>query len=355
MKAVLLVGGKGTRLRPLTYGTPKPMLPIVGVPMIEWVARYLARHGIDEIVLSMGYLPERFTDAYPLGEVAGLATTYVVEPEPLDTAGAIRHAAREAKIDETFVVLNGDVISDMDLGALIDFHQHQRGLATLATHPVQDPSAFGVVVSESDGLVRAFVEKPPIGSVPSNMINAGAYVLEPEVLDYIEPHQPVSIERAVFPRLAKEGRLFARSDQSYWLDTGTLANFLQANLDVLSGRRPSPFEHTIHHFSWCSPSSVVDPRANIVSSVVDNLCRVEQSATVENSVVMPGAVIGAGAVVQGSVIGPNAVVEAGRMVVNSIVGADQHGMNQGPTQFTTPVSNVRKTTDHVSAAASITG
>ena len=185
VKAVVLVGGEGTRLRPLTLSTPKQMLPIVGVPMIERVLAYLRSHGVDEAILSLGYLPDAFMEAYPDGHAAGVRLTYAVEPEPLDTAGAVRFAAVHGKVDDTFVVVNGDVLTDLDLGSLIDFHRLSGAEGTIALHPVADPSSFGVVPTDEDGRVTAFVEKPPRDEAPTNQINAGTYVLEPSVLDRI--------------------------------------------------------------------------------------------------------------------------------------------------------------------------
>ena len=209
MKAVVLVGGEGTRLRPLTLSAPKQMLPIVGVPMIERVLGHLARHGVDEAVLSLGYLPDAFMEAYPDGRAAGIRLFYAVEPEPLDTAGAVRFAATLAGIAETFVVVNGDVLTDLDLTSLVAFHRERRAEGTIALHPVADPSAFGVVPTDEEGRVTAFVEKPPRDEAPTNEINAGTYVLEASVLARIPEGGRVSIERETFPAMVRDRRLFA--------------------------------------------------------------------------------------------------------------------------------------------------
>ena len=237
MKAVVLVGGEGTRLRPLTLSTPKQMLPIVGVPMIERVLGHLASHGVDEAVLSLGYLPDAFMEAYPDGRAAGVRLTYAVEPEPLDTAGAVRFAATFAGIDETFVVVNGDVLTDLDLTSLVAFHRERGAEGTIALHPVADPSAFGVVPTDGEGRVTAFVEKPPRDEAPTNEINAGTYVLEASVLDRIPEGGRVSIERETFPAMVRDRGLFARSDDGYWLDTGTPSAYLEANFDYVNGKR----------------------------------------------------------------------------------------------------------------------
>jgi mannose-1-phosphate guanylyltransferase len=213
------------------------MLPIVGVPMIERVLTHLVSHGVDEAILSLGYLPHAFMEAYPEGVAAGIKLTYAVEPAPLDTAGAVRFAADVGRVDETFVVVNGDVLTDLDLSGLIDFHRLRQAEGTIALHPVPDPSAFGVVPTDTEGRVTAFVEKPPRDEAPTNQINAGTYVLEASVLERIPSGGRVSIERETFPAMVRDGVLFAQSDDGYWLDTGTPAAFLQANLDLLSGGR----------------------------------------------------------------------------------------------------------------------
>ena len=227
MRAVVLVGGEGTRLRPLTLTTPKQMLPIVEQPMIERVLGHLATHGIDDAVLSLGYRPDAFINAYPSGTIAGVALTYAVEPTPLDTAGAIRFAANHAGIDDTFVVVNGDVLTDSDISALIDFHRSSGAEGTISLTPVEDPSAFGVVPTDPQGRVEAFIEKPPRDEAPTNYINAGTYVFETSVLDRIPADRRVSIERETFPALVESGTLYALGSEAYWLDTGTPDAYLR--------------------------------------------------------------------------------------------------------------------------------
>ena len=240
MQAIVLVGGFGTRLRPLTLSTPKQMLPVGNRPMLERVVGHLARHGIDRAVLSMGYRPDAFRDAYPDGTCAGVELHYAIEPEPRDTAGAIRFAADDAGIDERFVVLNGDVLTDLDVTDLVARHEAAGAEATLALHRVEDPSAFGVVPTEADGRVIAFIEKPPRDEAPTDLINAGTYVLEPSVLGRIEPDVPVNVERVTFPAIAADRALYAFDGNTYWIDAGTPATLLEANLDLLTGRRGEP-------------------------------------------------------------------------------------------------------------------
>ncbi len=327
MQAVVLVGGEGTRLRPLTLSAPKQMLPIVEQPMIERVLGQLGRHGVDEAVLSLGYLPDAFMRAYPGGTAAGVRLSYAVEPEPLDTAGAARFAARHAGVAETFVVVNGDVLTDLDLAGLIAFHRASGAEGTVALHPVDDPSRFGVVSTDARGRVTAFVEKPPAGEEPTNLINAGTYVLEPSVLDRIDGARRVSIEREVFPAMAAEGTLFARADDAYWLDTGTPQAYLTAHWDLLEGRRqgpPVPGARAIAPRVWVlgAPDVAGDLRApclvgdraavaagaTVERAVIGAGCRVAQGASVLESVLLPGAAVGRGTRVEGSVVGPGAVV-----------------------------------------------
>ena len=307
----MLVGGEGTRLRPLTYTVPKQLLPIAGVTMLERVVGGLARHGVDDVVLSMGYRPDAFREQFPDGRAAGVTLTYAVEPEPRDTAGAIRFAADAAGIDDTFLVVNGDVLTDLDVGALIAFHRGRGGLATIALTPVEDPSAFGVVPTDAEGRVTAFIEKPPRDLAPTNLINAGTYVLEPEVLALIPPGGRVSIERETFPTLVGQGRLFAMASDAYWLDTGTPAQYLKANLDLLDGS------------ALVEPGSSVAPTARVCRSVVGAGARVEDGAEVRDSVLLPDAVVGAGAVVDGSIVGARARIGArSRLAPVTVVGCD---------------------------------
>jgi len=325
LKSIILVGGKGTRLRPLTYETPKQMLPLVGVPMIECVCETLAQHGVTDAVLSLGYLPDRFIEAYPDNVIAGVRMTYAVEPEPLDTAGAIRFAAKFAQFDETFLVINGDVLTDLDITKLVAFHRSRGAQATIALHPVEDPSRFGVVPTTLDGRVTAFVEKPPVGEAPTNLINAGTYVFEPSVLDEIAPTGRVSVERDTFPKLAATGTLFAMADDSYWLDTGTPQAYLQANVDILAGRKHPGHSSNIVGGSWSSPQATVDASAKLINSVVDRGCVVGAMVVIEDSVLLSGAVIQSHCEIRSSIIGPEAVIGShSKLGATCVVGAKEH-------------------------------
>jgi mannose-1-phosphate guanylyltransferase len=323
MRAVVLAGGFGTRLRPLTSTRPKQMLPIVNMPLIERIIEHLARHGVDDVVLSMGYRPDAIVAAYPDNRCAGVRLTYAVEPEPLGTAGGIGFAARHAGIDDRFLVVNGDVLTDLDLDALVRFHAARGAQATIHLHPVEDPSRFGVVPTDDDGRVQAFVEKPAPGEAPTNLINAGTYVLEPSVLDRIPPGQHVSIERETFPALVEAGRLYACDGSSYWIDVGTPQQYLEAQLDLLDGvSAPGPLDGV-------DPAATVDAEATVVRSVVGAGAVVAAGARVERSVLLPGVTVGADAVVSDSVVGQNSTVASGASVTGGTIIGDGEVVDPG--------------------------
>lgn len=317
MYAVVLVGGFGTRLRPLTYDVPKPMLPVVHRPMIVRLVERLAPAGVTDVVLALGFKPEPFAAAFPNGvhvlpDGGVVRVHYAVEPEPLDTAGAIAFAARAAGIDSTFVVANGDVITDLPLADLVAAHHKGGRAATIHLTPVPDPSAFGVVEYDADGTVRRFVEKPAPGETDSNLINAGTYVFEPEVLDLIAAGEKISVERDTFPRLVADGRLGAYATDDYWIDAGRPELFLAANLDLIDGRRTTTEP-------GLAEGADIHPESCVEGSVVGAGVIVEALADVRRSVLLPGARIGRGAVVADSIVA--GLVGSGASLANCVVGA----------------------------------
>lgn len=333
MIAVVLVGGQGTRLRPLTLTRPKQMLPVAGRPMIERVVAALAAHGVDEVVLSLGYRPDAFKVAYPDGRCAGVELHYAVEPEPLDTAGGIAFAARYAGIDETFLVQNGDVLTTLDVTELVAFHRLRGAAATISLTPVEDPSRYGVVAIDDEGLVAAFVEKPPSptpgptgadpvgppsGLAPSNLINAGTYVLEPRVLDLIPAGRRVSIERDTFPALVSRRCLYALASDAEWVDAGTVVTYLSANLAL--ARREQ---------NWVHADAAVDRAATVVDSIIAAGAVVSEGANVEGALVMSGAHVGRSAIVRDSIIGTDAVVGDGAVIEDHSILGDGHAVENG--------------------------
>lgn len=322
MRAVVLVGGFGTRMRPLTNTVPKPMLPIGHEPMIARLIGRLARGGVTDVVLALGFKPEPFMEAFPDGRCGDVTLTYAVEPEPLDTAGAIRFAAIEAGIDDTFVVANGDVMTDLDVSGLVETHRARQAEATIHLIGVDDPSAFGVVEIADDGTVRQFVEKPAPGTEPSNLINAGTYVFEPSVLERIAPGQRVSIERDTFPSVVADGGIFGHATDDYWIDAGVPDLYRAANLDLLGGRR-------LHeHADAVAPGANVDPAATVTNTVVGDGATIEAGCTVVDSVILPGAHVGARAQVESSLvmgrIGADATVIESIIGVDGVLEADDH-------------------------------
>lgn len=305
MKAVVLVGGEGTRLRPLTYSVPKQMLSVAGKTVIERVLGHLSEHGVDEAVLSLGYKPDAFLAAYPDGHCGPVKLHYAVEGSPLDTAGALAFAAHEAGVnDGTFIVVNGDVLTEFDISRLVAFHRDRGAEASVALTPVPDPSRFGVVPVDDKGKVEAFIEKPPPGTAPTNNINAGIYVFEPSVLERIPSGRRVSVEREVFPALVGSGSLYALASDAPWLDMGTVEKYIDANISLARA------EGTLADPGW---PGVADG-ASLSDSVLSAGARVAEGAQVSGSVLLSGSAVGERAVVRDSVVGPGAIVGSDAVV-----------------------------------------
>lgn len=313
MQAVILVGGFGTRLRPLTYTTPKPLLPIANVRQLEHLIAALGSAGVTRAVLALGFKPEPFFQAFPDGMCAGVELHYAVEPEPLDTAGAIGFAARHGGIDDTFIVMNGDILCDVDLSALVAFHRARGAEGTLHLTPVEDPSQYGVVETDGNGWVQRFVEKPAPGESESRVINAGIYVLEPAVLDRMPEMQKLSIERVVFPAMVAEGRLAAMATDDYWIDTGRPETYLQANLDLIDGSRT-------RILSSVGVNSHVSATASVTHSVIGEGATVEDGSVIIDSVVLPGAHVGSAVRLERSLVMGR--VGSGASLTDCVVGSD---------------------------------
>src|SRR6476646_3103675 len=230
MQAVILVGGEGTRLRPLTSTVPKPVVPLVDRPFISFMLEWLGQHGVDDVIMSCGFLATSVRNVLGDGSQFGVRLRFVEEPEPRGTAGALKYA--EDLLEKRFLMLNGDVLSDMDLSAQIAEHERNGARATLALVGVEDPSPYGLVRQNEDDSVREFVEKPTPDQIDTNFISAGAYVLERDIVEMIPPDRSVSIEREIWPALVGDG-LFAYRHEAYWLDIGKPETYLQATYDIL--------------------------------------------------------------------------------------------------------------------------
>jgi mannose-1-phosphate guanylyltransferase len=319
MQAIVLVGGEGTRLRPLTNDVPKPALTLVDRPFLAYMIEWLAGHGVTEAVFACGFLPDVLREAVGEGEHAGVKLSYVAEPDRRGTGGAIRFAADSLgeRLEQRFLALNGDVLTDLDLTALQRAHDAHEGSATLALYPVEDSSAYGLVSLDGAGAVTEFLEKT--GEPVPGEINAGAYVLERSVLDLIPPGREVSIEREVFPRLIGSG-LYGQRLDGYWMDIGTPERYLEASWDILEGRVATRVQPTAPGLLVGAGADVagevtVGPRAVIAPG-----CRVEAGATVRESVLLDGCVVGEGASVSGSILAPGVVVEPGVELDGAVIG-----------------------------------
>ncbi len=307
MKAVVLVGGEGTRLRPLTETIPKPLLPLMERASLHHVLDHLARHGVHEVVLSSSYLEAAF-HAFIEERRGDPIITWITEAEPLGTGGAIVNALEALATDEPFFALNGDILTDLDLAAMLAFHRERGATATIALTHVDDARPFGLVPIEADGRVVEFREKPQ-ELVPGD-INAGTYVLEPPALAGWPRGDEVSIERQIFPSLIGDGRpLYGFVSDAYWLDIGTPQKYLQAHFDILEGKVNGEPAYA----APCIASSAnVDLRAHLGRwVVVGEGASVGADAQIDDSVLHAGAVVEAGARVVGSILGPRSVVGAG--------------------------------------------
>lgn len=346
MQAIVLVGGEGTRLRPLTYRTPKPMVPIMNVPFLARTLARLYEAEIRDVILAAGYMPQAIVDFFGDGSQLDMRVTYVIEEAPLGTAGAIKNV--EQHITGPFFVLNGDILTSLDLRGMREYHYQKGGAGVLHLIRVEDPSPFGCVVHDADGRITAFVEKPPKGQEPTNEINAGTYLLAREVLDLIPPGRNVSIERETFPQIIARGQtLYGYTTDDYWLDLGRPEQYLAAHRDVLSGAMRLAVEpglsgdgfHALEGHPGVSPpvhaaaDVVIDASAKIGPNVVlGRGCSIGAEAVVRESVLWERVSVGAGATIdeaivasgvtigakaqisKGSVIGHNVTVEPGAVL-----------------------------------------
>jgi mannose-1-phosphate guanylyltransferase len=334
MQALILAGGKGTRLRPLTVYTPKPIVPFLNRPFLLYQIEILQRAGIENITLSLSYQPDKIEQALGDGSEYGVNLRFITEPSPMGTGGAYKFAA--ADIRETTVVFNGDILTDLDIAGVVEFHKSKKAAATLVLAPVANPSAYGLVETDPDGKVRRFREKPKaeeIGGLASNTINAGIYILEPEVLDLIPAGENHSFEYNVFPDLLSRQKAFYAYilKANYWRDIGNPESYLDGHLDFLSGKIKgfeiersvkAEISHTalVDKNSFVDQDCIIKPGARIINSVLGRGVLVEEKAVIENSVVWSHTRISSNAEMRRAVvgrscyIGKNAVVSGGAVL-----------------------------------------
>ncbi|MFF8959035.1 sugar phosphate nucleotidyltransferase [Streptomyces sp. NPDC014894] len=331
-EAILLVGGKGTRLRPLTVNTPKPMVPAAGVPFLTHQLARARAAGVEHIVLATSYLAEVFEPYFGDGSSLGLSIEYVTEEEPLGTGGAIRNVAERLSSgpDEPVLIFNGDILTGLDIGALLGEHRSSGADVSLHLTRVADPRAFGLVPTDGTGRVTAFLEKPQTPEeIVTDQINAGAYVFRRSVIDTIPAGRPVSVERETFPGLLSSGaHLQGMVDSTYWLDLGTPQAFVRGSADLVLGRAPSPAVPGRCGDRLVLDSASVAPDAKLTGgTVVCEGARVGAGARIDGSVVLAGAVIEEGAVISDSLIGTRALIGARTILTGAVIG---DGATVGP-------------------------
>lgn len=334
MQALILAGGKGTRLRPLTVYTPKPIVPFLNRPFLLYQIEILRRAGIENITLSLSYQPDKIELILGDGSDYGVNLRFITEPSPMGTGGAYKFAAND--IRETTIVFNGDILTDLDISKVIEFHRSKRSAATIVLAPVENPSAYGLVETDREGKVLRFREKPKpeeLAELTINTINAGIYILEPEVLDLIPDGENHSFEYNVFPALLEKNKAFYAYilQENYWRDIGNPASYLQGHHDFLSGKikgfeieksAKTEISHTafVDKNSLIAEDCIIKPNARIFNSVIGKGVLVEEKAIIENSVVWSHTRISNGAEISGAVIGrscyigKNAVVSKGAVL-----------------------------------------
>ena len=339
MKALLLVGGKGTRLRPLTLHTPKSIVPIFNRPFLNYQLDIIKQvPEIDEVILSLNYQPRRIEEVFGDGHRVGLKMRYVVEPTPLGTAGGVRYASEG--VTDTLVVFNGDVLTEIDLAGLVSLHRERKAKATIVLTPVDNPSAYGLVETDSAGNILRFLEKPKPDEITCDTINAGIYVLEPSTFDRIPANVASSIERSFFPSFIERGETFvAAIYRDYWIDIGTPDKYMQVHRDIMNGRYAAPPFDGRTGLDWVSPGARIEHGARLEGplfvdegsvvkagarvgpySVIGKDCQIEEDANVSGAIVWSNTRIGREAEVYDAIIGRSSHVGRNASVLRGVLG-----------------------------------
>jgi NDP-sugar pyrophosphorylase family protein len=342
MKAILLAGGKGTRLRPLTIHTPKPIVPIFERPFLHYQLDLLKQvPEIDEVILSLNYQPRRIEEIFGDGGDSGIGIRYVVEPAPLGTAGAVRYAGES--LHESVVVFNGDVLTQVDLAAVIALHRERKAQATIVLTPVDNPTAYGLVETDAAGNVQRFLEKPNADEITCDTINAGIYILEPETFDRIPKDTPWSIERSFFPSLIERKETFvAYVYRGYWIDIGTPEKYMQVHRDIMDGRyHAAPFNGDAGHI-WVSPDARIEEGVTLEGpcyidegavvktgarigpyAVIGRQCHIEEHASIDHAILWANTRVSQDAVVRRSIVGRQCHIGRSAMVEDGAVLGDK--------------------------------
>jgi NDP-sugar pyrophosphorylase family protein len=335
MKGLILAGGKGTRLRPLTINTPKPVVPVANSPFLLYQIDLMRSGGIGEIILSLSYQPRKIEDLLKDGADYGVWIRYAVEGTPLGTGGAFKNA--EEHIDSTTVVFNGDILTGLELGAVIARHRERKAVATIVLTPVENPSAYGLVETDADGWIQRFIEKPGPDEITCNTINAGVYVLEPSVLKYMPKGEPYSFERGLFPTLLEQQQpMLAYTTDRYWIDIGTPQKYLEVHRDILAGKFKSKRVATSLLDRTALPSSVLVDSKSIIdqdvtirdnvlieNSVIGRNCKIAEGVHIVDSVIWSGNTIDAEARISGSIIGKGCYIGSSAHIRPGVVLGDK--------------------------------
>jgi mannose-1-phosphate guanylyltransferase/phosphomannomutase len=348
MKAVVMAGGAGSRLRPLTVNRPKPMVPIVNRPVIAHILDLLKRHGITDVVITLQFMAEAIQDYFGDGSGYGMHIDYSIEESPLGTAGSVKQAQR--LLDDTFIVISGDALTDIDLSAVIAYHKQKKSLATLTLYRVPNPLEYGVVILDEEGHIRQFLEKPSWGEVISDNVNTGIYVLEPQVLDYFPAETKYDFSQELFPMLLQKGDpMFGYVTDGYWCDVGNLAEFMRANADMLSGLvQAEPFGEQIREGVWVGEGVEIAPDAQLYGpiflgdgvklkqgvivhgpSVIRNYTVVDRYADVDRSIIWRNCYVGEGAEIRGAIIGRQVSLKRKSVVFEGAVIGDSSVIGEG--------------------------
>ena len=341
LKGVILAGGKGTIMRPLTNLTPKPMLPLINKPFMEYFITRLKSFGINEIILSTGYLPDFFNSYFGDGSKFGVKLVCVTESTPLGTCGAVKNVEKYLG-NEAFMVFNGDVLTTINLKNMISFHKSKNADITISLAPVEDPSAYGLVPLDNDSRVKEFLEKPSIDEITTNLINAGTYIIEPHILGHVPAGENYSFERELFPKILKLGyKIFGFVTNDYWLDVGTPDKYMIAHMDILDGKVPFDFPHKkvlsniyigegteYTKDNLITGPVVIGDNTKIESgarllplTVVGNNCFISSGASISESLIFDGCIVGKNCIISNSIIGKNVKVSDNVKIENgSIIG-----------------------------------
>ena len=335
MKAVILVGGEATRLLPLTCNIPKAMIPVLNTPFLEHVVRRLSDYQIKDIILTQSRMSQPIESYFDDGSQFGVRLSYSIENAPLGTAGAVKNA--EPYLDDTFLVLNGDIFTDLDIAAMINYHRERKAKVTIALTPVEDPTSYGLIETNNLGRVTRFLEKPKPSQVTTNMINAGIYVLELDVLNQVPSQVKFSFERELFPLLLDRGEsIYAYPFSTYWIDIGTPEKYLQLTGDLLHGMSsqytPGPKEVVIGDQSHIHPTAqikgavvigancTIERKVKLVGPlVIGSGCQILSQAVVEDSIIWHNVQIGNGVIIKGSIVADNCCLNADSIIEDSVL------------------------------------